>query len=156
MYKKFRNSGKIEIIDGYKKGTDHRDLVTISRLFAQQGDRVTITTAIHFKDKQYKEVFGALIGTIYEGKCPDLKVNDRFFYEYESYMPPFKKEKISHMIKKGSMQADRIIINNKKGASDRYIRDNIYRRLKDKNFKYNIDEVWLYEKGTLRLLYKKQ
>jgi hypothetical protein len=60
------------------------------------------------------------------------------------------------MIKKGAAQSSRIIINNNKGASDRYIRDNIYKRLKDKNFNYDIDEVWLYEKGKLRVLYKKQ
>ena len=60
------------------------------------------------------------------------------------------------MIKKGSIQSSRIIINNNKGASDRYIRRNIFERLQEKNFKREIDEVWLYEKGKLRLLYKKQ
>ena len=60
------------------------------------------------------------------------------------------------MIAKGAKQSSRIIINNNKGASDRYIRDNIYKRVKDKNYKYNIGEVWLYEKGKLRLLFKKQ
>ena len=60
------------------------------------------------------------------------------------------------MIGKGTKHSSRIIINNSKGASDRYIRDNIYKRVKDKTFKYNIDEVWLYEKGKLRLLFKKQ
>jgi len=78
------------------------------------------------------------------------------FYEYESYIPPFNKKKISHMIRKGTEQSSRIIINNSKGASDRYIRDNIYKRLKDKAFKFDINEVWLYEKGKLRLLFKKQ
>jgi hypothetical protein len=79
---------------------------------------------------------------------------DGVFYEYESYTPPFKKKKISHMIKKGATQASRIVINNNGGASDRYIRDNVYKRIKEKNFKYDISEVWLYEKGKLRLLYK--
>ena len=73
-----------------------------------------------------------------------------------SYLSPFRKEKISHMIKKGSAQSSRIIINNNKGASDRYIRRNILERLQDKNFKWDINEVWLYEKGKVRLLFKKQ
>jgi hypothetical protein len=154
-YKKFENGGKIEITEGYKKKSDHKDLVSISRFFAQNGDSVKITTDIHFKDEKYKEVFGELIGTQYERKCPDLLINGKF-YEYERYVPPFNKEKISHMIKKGSMQSPYIIINNNKGASDRYIRRNILERLNDKNFKRDIDEVWLYEKGTVRLLYKKQ
>jgi len=155
MYKKFRNSGEIEIIEGYKKKPDHKDLISISREFAKNGDNVKITTDIHFKDEKYKEVFGALIGTKYERKCPDLIINGKF-YEYESYIKPFKKEKISHMIKKGSEQSSRIIINNNKGASDRYIRRNVFERLNDKNFKWDIDELWLYEKGSLRMLYKKQ
>jgi len=155
MYKKYNNNGKIEIIDGYKKKADHRDLISISRFFAEKGYSVKITTDIHFKDEKYAEVFGALMGTEYERKCPDLIING-IFYEYESYVPPFKKEKISHMIKKGSMQSSRIIINNNKGASDRYIRRNIFERLQDINFKKDIDELWLYEKGKLRLLHKKQ
>jgi len=59
------------------------------------------------------------------------------------------------MIKKGTIQSSRIIINNNKGSSDRYIRTNIYNRLVEKNFKKNIDEVWIYEKGKVRLLFKK-
>ncbi|MDR0680420.1 MAG: hypothetical protein LBG15_01005, partial [Dysgonamonadaceae bacterium] len=94
-------------------------------------------------------------GTGYERKCPDLIINGKY-YEYESYTPPFKKEKISHMIKKGLRQASRIIIDNNKGCSDRYILNSIYNRLRDKNFKNNIDEVWLYEKGRVRLIYKKK
>ena len=72
LFKKFKNRGKIEIIDGYKKKSDHKDLLSISIFFARKGDIVKITTDIHFKDEKYKEVFGALIGTKYYKKCPDL------------------------------------------------------------------------------------
>jgi hypothetical protein len=51
---------------------------------------------------------------------PDLLIDGKF-YEVENYKPPFKKEKISNMINKGSGQSSRIIISNNKGASDRYI-----------------------------------
>jgi len=153
MYKKFENKGKIEIIDGYKKKADHKDLISISRFFAQQGDDVQITTDIHFKDDKYKEVFGALIGTKYERKCPDLIINGKF-YEYENYSSPFKREKISNMLSKGIKQSSNIIINNNKGASHRYIKRNVYDRVM-KGFQF-IDEVWLYEKGAVILLYKKQ
>jgi hypothetical protein len=155
-YKEFGNSGgQIETIEGYTKKNDHKDLFAIARIFAEKGNKVQITTDVHFKDEKYKQVFGKLDGTLYEHKCPDLIINGKF-YEYERYMSPFKKEKISHMIKKGSIQSSRIIINNNKGASDRYIRRNIIKRINDKNFKYDIDEVWLYEKGKVRLLFKKQ
>jgi len=81
---------------------------------------------------------------------------DGLFYEFENFIPPFNKKKISHMIKKGTEQSSHIIINNSKGSSERFILRNIRERMADKNFKYEINEVWLYEKGKLQLLYKKQ
>ena len=151
-YKKYKNGGHIEIINGYKKKSDHKDLIAIARDFAQKGDNVKITTNIHFKDEKYKEVFGSLIGAKYERKCPDLIINDKF-YEYEKYVPPFSKNKVSNMLKKGLQQSPQIIINNNKGASDRYIKKLVYNRL---NKGQTINEVWLYERGETRLLYKKQ
>jgi len=56
------------------------------------------------------------------------------------------------MISKGFKQSSRIIINNSKGASDRYLKRLIYDRI---NNNIPIDEVWLYEKGEVRLLFKK-
>ena len=153
MYKKYDNNGRIEIIDGYKRKTDHKDLVSIARFFAINGDSVKITTAIHYKDEKYKEVFGSLIGTKYERKCPDLIINGKF-YEYENYKRPFKSEKISNMISNGIKQSSRIIINNNKGSIHRSIKKNIHNRVV--NEKQHIDEVWVYEKGCVTLLYKKQ
>jgi hypothetical protein len=156
IYKQYENGGKLlihELID--RITIDFKDIKTIANQFAKKGYTVKVTPRVHYKSNVYKEIYGSLIGTIYERKCPDLKI-ENYFYEYESYMPPFKKEKISHMIKKGAAQSSRIIIDNNKGASDRYIKKNIYDRLSDKNFKHDIDEVWLYEKGKVWLLFKKQ
>ena len=154
-YKQYENGGKVLIPKNiYKKGSDYKQLVNIANLFAKKGETVRLNPAVHFKSSEYKQIYGALIGTVYERKCPDLKIGD-LFYEYESFEPPFRKKKISSMITKGTRQSSRIIIDNNKGASDRFIRDNIYMRLKDKTFKYDIDEVWLYEKGKIRLLFKK-
>ena len=96
MFKKFKTGGEIEIIAGYKKKADHRDLLSIARFFAKKGYNVKMTTDIHFKDEKYREVFGSLIGTKYERKCPDLIINEKF-YEYESFMPPFSKLKIKNI-----------------------------------------------------------
>ena len=153
LYKTFRNGGKIEIMKGYVKMKDHNHLFSIARFFAERGCQVQITTSIHFKDEIYTEVFGRLIGTKYERKCPDLIINGNY-YEYESFMPPFRKEKISNMMSKGLKQASRIIINNNKGIIHRNIKKNIHNRIR--NEKQEIDEVWVYEKGQLILLYKKQ
>ena len=156
VYKQYENGGQVLIhseVD--RKLSDFKALCTIANFFAKEGKLVKITPEAHFKSDTYKQIYHSLIGTAYERKCPDLKI-DEFFYEYESYIPPFRKKKISHMIRKGTEQSSKIIINNSKGASDRYIRDNIYKRLKDKTCKNKIDEVWLFEKGKLRLLFKKQ
>ena len=152
IYKEYSNSGRIEMMNNYTKKSDHKDLLTIAREWAHEGKTVQITTGVHYKDDMYTQVFGALNGTKYERKCPDLIING-LFYEYENYTPPFKKGKISHMIKKGTKQSSRIIINNNKGSVERYIHRNILERLKDKNFKYDIDEVWLYEKGKVRRIF---
>ena len=156
IYKKYKNGGKILIhpkVD--RKKNDYKDLLTIANRFAQKGNIVRLNPSIHYKSYEYKAIYGSLIDTIYERKCPDLKIRDKF-YEYESYIPPFNKKKISHMIKKGAEQSSQIIINNNKGASDRFILRNVKERINDKNFKHEINEVWLYEKGNVRLLFKIQ
>jgi len=152
MYKRFINGGNVEIVDGYRKKPDNNDLLSISRCFAQKGDNVKITTDIHFKDEKYKQVFGALIGTKYDRKCPDLIINEKF-YEYESFLPPFSKKKVKNMLTHGVVQSNNLILNNNKGASDRYIVKQIHQRIR---LRQDINEVWLYEKGKVRLLYKKQ
>ncbi|GHT69793.1 hypothetical protein FACS189452_10550 [Bacteroidia bacterium] len=151
--KSFPNGGLIEIIDGYIKKSDHDDLIAIAHFFAQQGKIVQIPTDIHFKNELYRHIFGKLMGTIYERRCPDLII-DGEFYEYESYVPPFKKEKIFHMISKGLQQSSRIIINNDSGADDNFILQNIHNRVFYE--KQNVEEVWLFEKGKIRLFFKKQ
>ncbi|MDR0833059.1 MAG: hypothetical protein LBN93_02580 [Candidatus Symbiothrix sp.] len=150
--KAFPNGGRIYIMDGFIKKSDYEDLLTIAYFFAQQGHVVQIPTEVHYKDEKYKRIFGNLTGTIYERKCPDLII-DGVFYEYESFVPPFKKEKIRHMISKGLQQASRVIIKNG-GADDNFIQKCILNRINEKIFRYQIDEVWVFEEGTFRVLYK--
>ena len=155
VYKKYKNGGKVLIHSEVNcKQTDFKNLLTIAIFFAKEGKSAELMPTVNYKSDIYTEIFGSLIGTIYERKCPDLKIND-LFYEYEQFNPPFRKKKISGMITKGTKQASRIIINNTNGASDRYIKRLIYERIYNENFIYEIDEVWLYEKGKIRLLFKK-
>jgi hypothetical protein len=154
--KQYENGGKIlapKNID--KKASDYKHLISIANFFAKEGKTVRLNPVVHFKSDEYKQIFGSLISTVYERKCPDLKING-LFYEFENYIPPFKTRKIANMISHGAKQSSRIIINNSKGASDRYILRNIRDRMAYKKFKYEIEEVWLYEKGNVRLLFKKQ
>jgi hypothetical protein len=147
----YSNDGYIEIMDNYQKGNDYADLKSIARLFAMAGSKVQILAPVHHKDLRYKRIFGALTGTRYNRKCPDLIIDGKF-YEYESYIPPFKKRKISNMISAGIKQSSRIIINNNKGVKHRWIERNVFYRVA-KNLQA-IDEVWVYEKGNVYLVYK--
>ena len=54
------------------------------------------------------------------------------------------------MLSHGLKQSGRIIINNNKGGNDRLIRKMIQARL---HINADIKEIWLYEKGKLRLFY---
>lgn len=149
--KTYKNGGALLVHpDVDKKKSDYKDIYTIANQFAKAGKEVKITPSVHFKSEAYQEIYGVLNGTKYERKCPDLQIGD-LFYEYESYVPPFKKEKIPAMIGHGLKQSSRIIINNNKGASDRYIKKVVVNRIK---IRQAIDEVWIYEKGKVRLLPK--
>lgn len=57
------------------------------------------------------------------------------------------------MLTNGLRQSSRIIINNNKGAIDRHIRKLVMARV---NLNAPIEEVWLFEKGQVRIVYKKQ
>ena len=154
LLKSFRGKGAVYIMSGVDRtASDYADLLSIGYYFAKRGSTVKILAPTHYKDPLYHKFFGALIGTVYFRKCPDLLI-DGEFYEYESYIRPFKSQKISHMIKRGAEQAGRIIIDNNKGASDRFIINMILKRLNDKNMKNEIHELYVYEKGAVRLLFR--
>jgi antitoxin component YwqK of YwqJK toxin-antitoxin module len=156
IYKEFNNGGRIEIMNDYKKANDYNDLITIARYFAIDAKVVQMPTPIHYKDKIYNEVYGKLKDTPYYKKCPDLIIDGQF-YEYESYLPPFKKNKIHNMYSNGFKQSDRIIINNNKGTTKAYLLNQLYRRfIENKTFNGNIKELLIYEKGKLITLYKRQ
>ena len=150
LYKTFPSGGKVYLMTGLDKtSSDYSDLLSIAFYFARKGKEVSILAPIHYKDPIYQRVFGLLTGTHYERKCPDLLI-DGVFYEYESYSRPFKARKICHMVRRGSVQSERIIIDNNKGVSERLLMDRIQRVLTDRSFKRKILEIFVYEKGTVR------
>ena len=151
--KTFKNGGVFKehtSID--KTQSDYTIVKNIGIEFARLGKLVEATPVLHFKSPEYAAIYGTLVGTKYYRKCPDLLIDGKF-YEVETYLPPFKKDKIRGMFNKGLKQSPNIIINNTKGASDRFIKRMIYKRV---SIGQDINEVWLYEKGKVRLLYKKQ
>ena len=148
--KSFKGGGVVLLMNGVDTGKpDYKTILTLATLFAKDGHCVKILASCHFKSPEYQEVFGFLNGTKYERKCPDLLIDDKF-YEYEGYERPWNIKKVSRMFTHGLKQSDRIIIDNTKGCSDRYLR----RQIKDRqNIGMRITEVWVYEKGKTRLVF---
>ncbi|PIK20116.1 phage head morphogenesis protein [Prevotella intermedia] len=152
LERKYPNGGTLYIhSDADKEKNDYKAILTIARIFAKEGKTVRITPRLHHKSEEYRSIYGSLIGTRYERKCPDFQV-DGVFYEYEGFIKPWNKKKVGRMLSHGLDQSSRIIIDNTKGCSERFIRKQIMARIHLP--KQAIDEVWIYEKGNVRLFYK--
>ncbi len=151
--KSFDNGGEVAVHDLVnRKAGDYQDVLTICTHFAKGGSKTKILPQVHFKNPLYKSLYGDLIGTPFENKCPDFKVENHF-YEYESHSRPFKPNKVRKMISRGIEQSSRIVIDNSDGATDNYILKTIKNRLREGQL---INEVWLFEKGMIRSLYKRR
>lgn len=154
--KHFINGGTLYVMDPIdKQSGDYNDIFTIGRLFAERGEQVQILGKIHYKNAAYQMYFGELTETTYYKKCPDIKIGNKF-YEYEGYDGSWNKKKVGRMLSHGAKQSQHIIIKNKNGCTDRFIVKCIHDRLRDHKFNHEIHEVWVYEKGGIRLVYKKQ
>ena len=148
----FKNGGKLYVHpDIDKDKADYKEMKRICLQLAKMGHEVRMTPRLHCKSEEYKQIYGSLIGTKYEKKCPDFSV-DGIFYEYEGFVKPWNKKKVGHMLSHGLQQSSRVVINNTKGCSDRFIRKAVLARIHLPEQKVN--EVWIYEKGNVRLFYK--
>ena len=153
LERKYKNGGALYIHRETEKSTgDYKAILTMSRQFAKEGSEVKITPRLHIKSEAYETVYAKLIGSKYEGKCPDFEVDGKF-YEYEGFVKPWKKRKIKNMLTHGMKQSPNVVIDNTKGCSDRFIRSTIIKKLQANNGVLN--EVWIYEKGKVRLFFKK-
>ena len=137
-----------------KTNSDYNDLISIACKYARRGKEVQVLSPIHFKDPKYHDVFGALIGTEYYRKCPDLLV-DGVFYEYESYERPFEMEKIERMITRGAKQSSDIVIDIRESSATKKVINNKIQKLKrQKSFHNAIDSVWIYDGEKVEMVYK--
>ena len=132
-----------------KHQSDYYKIRRIGDHFAKQGCEVQMPKQHNVKSDEYSIIFGSLKGTEYWGKCPDLIVNG-ITYEFEGYDTPWGKKKVGRMIKHGLRQSPNVIIDNTKGCSHRFV----IKRMHD--LKKPVDELWVYEKGEITRLYKKQ
>lgn len=132
--------------------SDFQKLDEIATFFAkEQGAEVILTPKMSRPPKfQYECVYSSLIGTKYEGKCPDLCVNG-IWYEHEGFTSSKPKNAFRNMMRDGLIQCDRLIIDRPE-LTERFMLRSIIGRVKRGEA---IREVWLRnEDGTMKLLYK--
>ena len=150
LYKRFPSGGTVSLMTGLDRtNSDYHDLIEIASFFARIGKDVRVLTPIHYKDPEYSLVFGPLMGTPYERKCPDLMIGGQY-YEYESYVRPWTKRKLSNMISHGVRQSNYIIIDGRGCPALRLIIRRIHSRI---NIHTNIKEVWIYDGVQVVLIY---
>ena len=142
--------------DGYfvhplqdKKASDFSDLVGISKYFVEKGKEVFILPKLTVsKGDLYKYMYmGA-----YAKKQPDLLIGG-LFYEFESFVGKYNKDKLGNMLSRAVKQSDRIIIDVRgiENISTNYIHRRIVERVKKGQ---NIIEIWiLKEKWILEKVY---
>ena len=149
--KKFKNGGEVyrhRLVN--KKDNDYNDIKNSCTHFAKQGFKTEILPRVHHKSEEYKNIYADLIGTKYEGKCPDFRVEGKY-YEVEGHETLNMKKALKNMLNRGEKQSSNIVILDT-GLQSSYI----IRAIKNKIINDNsiIDEVYNLKNKKLELIYK--
>lgn len=150
--KEYPNGGVVKVHQLVNpKDSDYEKLMGVADFFAQQGKEVKLTPKMSRPQKfVYQNIYHSLMGTNYEGKCPDLLIDGKW-YEHEGFISTNHKRAFRNMVTHGLKQSNRIIID-KPELTDGYMLRSIYGHIKEGK---DIEEIWLIENDKLRLLYKK-
>ena len=131
---------------------DYNKLYQIAEYFADKGSVVELAPKMSRSSNfEYESLYYDLIGTKYEGKCPDLKI-DGLWYEHEGFVTDNPKRAFRNMLSHGLKQSNRIIMD-KPDLTERHMKRCIQNRI---NNGEDIVEIWLRDNdGNITLLYKK-
>ncbi|RAZ93568.1 hypothetical protein DK853_39605, partial [Klebsiella oxytoca] len=78
----------------------------VAKHFAADGAEVVLTPKMTRPAKfDYDCIYGALRGTPYYGKCPDLRIDGKW-YEHEGFVSDNPKRAFSNMVNHGMKQAE--------------------------------------------------
>lgn len=144
--KKYDNGGEIkqhELVD--PKGHDYKRVKQVAEFFAKQGAKTEILPKYHNtkNNTQYDEIYSELKGTKFYGKCPDIKIDGKY-YEHEGFETENAKNAFKNMLNHGLKQSNNIIIDEPE-LTENYMKRNINTRvIKDKQ---DIKEVWVLRKN---------
>jgi SPP1 gp7 family putative phage head morphogenesis protein len=146
-------NGRIEVSNMVNRNdADFNKIMDVAKHFAKTGEEVIITPKKSRPSKfQYDCIYGDLKGTKYYGKCPDLKVGDKW-YEHEGFISNNPKNAFRNMLNDGLIQCDRLIID-RPDLTERYMLRGIINRIKNG---VAITEILIHESdGSISTLYKK-
>lgn len=134
-----------------RNDNDYGRLIQVAEFFAKDGSDVILTPKMTRPAKfEYDCVYGSLKGTIYYGKCPDIKIGEHW-YEHEGFSSENAKNAFRNMLNHGLKQSDRLIID-RPNLTEAYMKRTVQQRVKDGQV---ITEIWLKDGDKLSLLYKK-
>lgn len=150
--KQYTNGGKVQVHQLVNPAdSDYEKLIHVADFFAKQGKSAKLTPKMSRPQKfVYQNIYHSLMGTKFEGKCPDLLIDGKW-YEHEGFVSDKPKKAFRNMLNDGLKQSDRLIID-KPELTDAYMKRVIYQRVKDGQ---TITEIWLKDGNKLQLLYKK-
>lgn len=133
------------------ESSDYGKLRQIAEHFASLGSEVEMTPKVSRPaDFVYDCYYKDLRGTKYDGKCPDLRI-DGVWFEHEGFTTSNPVNAFNNMVNHGLKQASRLIIDDT-GLTDAFMKKAIGRRIFTAG--QTIDEVWIRNDSSLRLLYK--
>ncbi len=134
-----------------RSDSDFQKLYEIAEHFAALGDEVELTPIMTRPSRfKYECIYKDLIGTKYEGKCPDLRINGKW-YEHEGYITNNPKNAFRNMLNDGLKQSNRLFID-KPNLTEAYMKRVIKDRLKNNQ---DILEIWIKDGTEITPLYKK-
>lgn len=137
--------------------SDFKKLVQVAAFFAIDGAKVVLTPKMTRPPLfAYKEYYASLIGTKFEGKCPDILVYNKIngmetWYEHEGFVSKNPKNAFRNMLNDGLKQSNRLIID-KPNLTEAFMKRIINQRVKTGQ---DIKEVWVRNNNSIYLLYKK-
>ena len=150
--KEYPNGGKVQVHKLVNtEDSDFEKLMNVADFFARQGMNVKLTPKMSRQPKfVYQNIYHSLIGTKFEGKCPDMLIDGKW-YEHEGFISDNPKRAFRNMLTHGLKQSNRIIIDRPE-LTDGYMIRSIYGHIKQGK---DIEEIWLVEGKKLRIIYKK-
>lgn len=130
---------------------DYKKLIQIAEHFALKGSNIVLTPKMKRPPEfEYSKYYKSLIGTKYEGKCPDLNIDGKW-YEHERFVSLNPKNAFRNMLNDGLAQSDRIIID-KPNLTEAFMKRGIYNRITNGA---EIEEVWIRDGKHIYPLYIK-